>query len=205
MPSGGDSEGWRAAVGALRGKHHLSMIPGNGPDGHAKRPELPWEPVRVLGRGFRVGEHSLTLRGVTYGAFRPNGAGDPFPEPAQVTRDFAAMAAHGVNAVRVYNPPPRWLLDEARAAGLRVLAGLCWEQHVAFLENRAEVRARAEAIRLSLRATAGHPALLAIASGNEVPASIVRWYGRRRIAAWLGRLAERCREECPDTLVTYGS
>jgi GT2 family glycosyltransferase len=181
------------------------MIPGNGPDGHAKRPELPWEPVRVLGRGFRVGEHSLTLRGVTYGAFRPNGAGDPFPEPAQVTRDFAAMAAHGVNAVRVYNPPPRWLLDEARAAGLRVLAGLCWEQHVAFLENRAEVRARAEAIRLSLRATAGHPALLAIAIGNEVPASIVRWYGRRRIEAWLGRLAELCREECPDTLVTYVS
>jgi GT2 family glycosyltransferase len=205
MSSGGDSQGWRAAAGTLAARARLKLLPGEGAEGRAARPELPWEPVRVRGRGFRVGDHPLTLRGVTYGAFRPNGAGEPFPEPEQVARDFASMARHGVNAVRVYTPPPRWLLDEAQAEGLRVLAGLCWEQHVAFLESRSEVRARAEAIRLSLRATAGHPALLAIAIGNEVPASIVRWYGRRRIEDWLRRLADLCRVESPDTLVTYVS
>jgi GT2 family glycosyltransferase len=183
----------------------MTLVPGQGTGRQAERAALPWEPVRVRGRGFCIGEHPLSLRGVTYGAFRPNGAGDPFPEPEQVIRDFAAMAHHGVNAVRVYTPPPRWLLDQAQAEGLRVLAGLCWEQHVAFLESRAEVKARADAIRLSLRATAGHPAVLAHAIGNEVPASIVRWYGRRRIEDWLRRLAEICREESPDTLVTYVS
>jgi len=205
MSSGSDSEGWRAAAGALGARARLKLLPGEGTDGRAARPELPWEPVRVRGRGFRVGEHPLTLRGVTYGAFRPNGAGEPFPEPEQVARDFAAMARHGVNAVRVYTPPPRWLLDEAQAEGLRVLAGLCWEQHVAFLESRSDVRARAEAIRLSLHAITGHPALLSIAIGNEVPASIVRWYGRRRIEEWLRRLADISRDESPDTLVTYVS
>jgi GT2 family glycosyltransferase len=167
--------------------------------------DLPWEPVRVLGRGFRAGARPLALRGVTYGAFRPNSWGDPFPEPEQVARDFAAMARHGVNAVRVYTPPPRWLLDEAQMEGLRVLAGLCWEQHVAFLDCRADARARAEAIRRDLRATAGHPALLAHAIGNEIPAPIVRWYGRRRIEHWLHRLADISREESPDSLVTYVS
>jgi len=205
MPSGGDSEGWSGAAGARGAKRRLTVVPGEGSGRHAVRRELPWEPVRVRGRGFLVGTHPLSLRGVTYGAFRPNGAGDPFPEPEQVARDFAAMVHHGVNAVRVYTPPPRWLLDQAQAEGLRVLAGLCWEQHVAFLESRAEAKARADAIRLSVRASAGHPAVLAYAIGNEVPASIVRWYGRRRIEDWLRRLAEISREESPDTLVTYVS
>ncbi|HZO07822.1 MAG TPA: glycosyltransferase [Myxococcota bacterium] len=161
--------------------------------------------MQVRGRGFCVGGEPLELRGVTYGAFRPNRAGEPFPEPERVARDLAAMAHHGVNAVRVYTPPPPWLLDLAGAHGLRVLAGLCWEQHVAFLGSRAEARARAEAVRRSVRETAGHPAVLAYAIGNEVPASIARWYGRRRIEGWLRRLHDVCREESPDTLVTYVS
>ena len=46
------------------------------------------------------------------------------------------MAAHGINAVRVYSVPPRWLLDAASRHGLRVMVGLAWEQHVAFLDDR---------------------------------------------------------------------
>jgi GT2 family glycosyltransferase len=115
------------------------------------------------------------------------------------------MAAHGINSVRVYTSPPRWLLDLAAAQNLRVLVGLCWEQHVAFLESRAETRAKAEAVRGTVRASAGHPAVLAYAIGNEVPASIVRWYGRRRIEAWLQRLFEIAKHESPESLVTYVS
>jgi GT2 family glycosyltransferase len=205
MPHGFDSEGGNADADAHAARRRMKVVRGDGTGSRPVRPELPWEPVRVRGRGFCVGGHPLSLRGVTYGAFRPNGAGESFPEPEQVIRDFSAMAEHGVNAVRVYTPPPRWLLDQAQAEGLRVLAGLCWEQHVTFLESRAEVKARADAIRVSLQETAGHPAVLAHAIGNEVPASIVRWYGRRRIEDWLRRLAEICREESPDTLVTYVS
>ena len=63
-----------------------------------------------------------------------------------VAGDFAAMAAAGFNAVRTYTVPPRWLLDVAADHGLRVMVGLPWEQHVAFLDEpapRARDRARA--------------------------------------------------------------
>jgi GT2 family glycosyltransferase len=160
-------------------------------------------PLRVAGRRFEAGGRPVALCGTTYGGFGPNAAGEPFPEPARVAQDFAAMAEHGINSVRVYTSPPRWLLDLAAAHGLRVLVGLCWEQHVAFLETRSETRAKAEAVRATVRASAGHPAVLAYAIGNEVPASIVRWYGRRRIERWLERLSDIVREESPDALSTY--
>ena len=47
--------------------------------------------VRVDGKFFAVGTERLRLSGVTYGPFPPNGDGDPFPNPAQVQRDFARM------------------------------------------------------------------------------------------------------------------
>ena len=45
----------------------------------------------------------------------------------------------------VYTPPRRDLLDEAARHGLRVMVGLPWSQHIAFLDDRAlrrEIRAR---------------------------------------------------------------
>src|SRR5256885_1903310 len=41
------------------------------------------------------------------------------------------------------------------------------------------------------------------AVGNEIPASIVRWYGRRRVERYLERLCRAVREEAPGALVTY--
>ena len=45
------------------------------------------------------------------------------------------MAANGINAVRTYTVPPRWLLDLALEHGLCVMVGLPWEQHVTFLDE----------------------------------------------------------------------
>ena len=193
--------GWAGTVELAR----PALVPPRPPGDARACPERPDERVRVRGRGFLLGGRPFVLRGVTYGAFRPNGAGEPFPEPHEVARDFEAIAGHGVNAVRVYTPPPLWLLDLAQAADLRVLAGLCWEQHVAFLGRRADAKAQAEAVRRDVRRSARHPAVLAYAIGNEVPASIARWYGRRRIENWLRRLHDVCKEESPDALVTYVS
>ena len=39
--------------------------------------------------------------------------------------------------------------------------------------------------------------------GNEIPAPIVRWYGRRRIEAWLRHLYRVAKAEDPEALVTY--
>src|SRR3990172_5168092 len=183
----------------------LTVVPGERTSEPSARRELPSGPVRVRGRRFDVGGIPFAVRGVTYGTFRPNCGGDLFPEPDRVARDFESMAEHGINAVRVYTTPPYWLLDLAEAHGLRVLVGMWWEHHVAFLRSRAEARKREAVVRAAVHATAGHPAVLGYAIGNEVPASIVRWYGRRRFEAWLRRLLETAKHQSPGSLVTYVS
>ena len=86
------------------------------------------------GRSILADGDKLHVRGVTYGTFQPNEE-VPFPPRDVVRRDLEAMAAAGVNSLRTYVPPPLWLLDDAAACGLHVLAGLAWEQHVAFLDD----------------------------------------------------------------------
>ena len=45
--------------------------------------------------------------------------------------------------------------------------------------------------------------MLAYVIGNEIPSSIVRWHGARRIEKFLRRLYRAAKSEAPDTLVTY--
>jgi O-antigen biosynthesis protein len=144
----------------------------------------------------------LYIRGVTYGTFGRNGQGEEYCRD-HVERDFAAMQASGVNAIRTYTVPPRWLLDTAAAHDICVLVGIAWEQHLAFLEDPKRGDAIADCIRAGVRACAGHPAVLAYAVGNEIPASIVRWYGHRRIERFLHRLYRVAKDEDPAALVTY--
>jgi hypothetical protein len=115
------------------------------------------------------------------------------------------MAAAGVNTVRTYTPPSRWLYDQLAAAGLRVVADVPWPKHVCFLSDRA---ARAEARRLARAAAAGgrdHPARLAYAVANEVPPDVIRWHGRRRVGRFLAELADVVRQADPGGLVTYAN
>src|SRR5437868_2164355 len=87
------------------------------------------------GKFLYLGDQKFYVRGVTYGTFRPDADGGEYHSPDVVERDFAQMAANGINAVRTYTVPPRWLLDTAQRHGLRVMVGLPWEQHVAFLDD----------------------------------------------------------------------
>jgi GT2 family glycosyltransferase len=155
------------------------------------------------GRFLFTGETKLWIRGVTYGTFRPDRAGHEYPSLARLDTDFAHIAATGFNAVRTYTVPPRRLLDVACAHGLHVLVGLPWEQHVAFLDDRRRAASIVARARAAARACAGHPALLAYAVGNEIPAAIVRWHGPRVIEHFVARLADTVRTEDPHALVTY--
>jgi hypothetical protein len=112
----------------------------------------------VSGKFLAAGREKLYLRGVTYGPFRPREDGSPYPVPGIVEQDFAAMGAYGFNAVRTYTVPPSWLLDCAAANGLRVMVGLPWEQHIAFLHERWRVDSIERRIRDGVGACAGHPA-----------------------------------------------
>jgi hypothetical protein len=60
-----------------------------------------------------------------------------------------------------------------------------------------------ERVESVARACRGHPAILAYSIGNEIPASVVRWYGYRRIERHLRRLCDASKQADPDTLVTY--
>src|SRR5690348_873348 len=75
----------------------------------------------VSGKFLVCGDKKLWIKGVTYGTFRPQDSGHQFPSPSVVNHDFSRMAAAGVNALRTYTVPPRWLLDKAHQHGLFVM------------------------------------------------------------------------------------
>lgn len=160
-------------------------------------------PAGVLGKFLRFGMEKVYIRGVTYGPFRPNAEGDLLPPLETVRSDFARMAAAGINSVRVYTTPPRWLLDEALAAGLHVMAGVPWVQNVAFLDDRELLRDCFQRARRAAEVCGSHPALLCYALGNEIPAPVVRWYGHRRIEQHIRRLYDLVKDRDPSSIVTY--
>jgi GT2 family glycosyltransferase len=162
----------------------------------AARPTAP-------GKFLYAGDQKLWVRGVTYGTFRPGADGALFPAPAVVRRDFAQIAAAGFNTVRTYTAPAPWLLDAAADVGLRVMVGLSWPQHVTFLDDRRRARSIERTVRAAARQFADHPALLALAIGNEIPAPIVRWHGAPAIERHLRGLYEAAKEVDPGALVTY--
>jgi GT2 family glycosyltransferase len=129
--------------------------------------------------------------------------GCEYHTPEVVDRDFGRMAQAGLNCVRVYTVPPRWLLDCALRHNLRVMVGLPWEQHITFLDDAKRVQKILNSVREGVRSIAGHPALLAFAVGNEIPAPIVRWYGHVRIERFIRRLYKAVKAEDASALVTY--
>src|SRR5438309_967291 len=158
---------------------------------------------RVGGKFLYAGDEKLWIRGVTYGAFRPDADGAEYHGVQIVERDFDQIAAAGLNTIRTYTVPPRWLLDSAQRRGLRVMVGLPWEEHVTFLDDRKRAREIVERVRSGVRACAGHPAVFCYAIGNEIPAPIVRWHGHRRMERYLERLYRVAKAEDPAALVTY--
>ena len=55
---------------------------------------------KIRGKFLFVGEEKFYVRGVTYGAFRPDEEKREYQDLAVIDRDFAQMAANGINTVR---------------------------------------------------------------------------------------------------------
>ena len=163
------------------------------------------EPVRAVGKFFFEGDRKIFLKGVTYGPFQPDAAGNYLGEPARAASDLANIRAAGFNLVRVYHAPPEWFLDACRNAGLRVLVTLPWSKHIEFLRERSTRKQITEAITSAIKANRNHPALLAYLVGNEIAPQMVRWLGVRRVTEFIENLIDRGREISPQTLFSYAT
>jgi GT2 family glycosyltransferase len=165
----------------------------------------PLLPIRVRAKFFFEGETKWFIKGVTYGPFAPDAAGDFVGDPEKARRDFALMAEMGINLLRIYHVPPRWFLDLAREFRLRVLVSIPWAEHIEFLNNRRIRRQIEETIRAGVAKNAGHEAIFGYYVGNEIPFAIVRWLGAQRVIEFVEKLIRIARAADPRALFSYAS
>ncbi|HEY3860483.1 MAG TPA: glycosyltransferase [Verrucomicrobiae bacterium] len=170
-------------------------------------PQTPASEPRlaVSGKFFRLGEAKFHPKGVTYGPFRPNSGGEPFPEPATAERDFDLLLRLGANLLRVYHIPPRWLLDLAQRKGLKLLIDVPWSKHLCFLDSAVFQQQARDAVRKAVQSCARHPAVFAYSMVNELPPDIVRWSGARAVEEFLEQLADEAKWVDPECLCTFGN
>ena len=157
----------------------------------------------VIGKFLQVRGDHFWIKGVAYGTFAPDGTGRQFPSQARMSQDFAMMRRFGFNTIRTYTAPDGALLDLAAANGLRVMAGVPWTQHVAFLDDRRLREQIRRDLIAQVRALDSHPALMLVALGNEIPAPVVRWLGRERVERFLRDVYDDAKASSPDALFTY--
>jgi glycosyltransferase involved in cell wall biosynthesis len=164
------------------------------------RPGNSWPQTK--GRFLYVRGERFWIKGVTYGTFRPNEDGDPYPSQSQVRDDFARMREAGINTIRLYTPPPIWLADAAHAEGLYIMADMCWGSRKCELDEERVKQLHAW-LRTHTRRLADHPAMLLYSIGNEIPPLMVRWYGARHIEDFLSAQNDIVKTIAPHALTTY--
>lgn len=159
----------------------------------------------VCGKFFRLGEKKFYLKGVTYGPFKPNADGDFFPSREQAARDFALVNELGANVLRIYNVPPRWLLDLAASKGIKVLIDIPWNKHLCFLDSEKLKNQARTAVREAVQSCARHPAVFAYSVVNEISPDIVRWSGARAVEDFIDELIEVAKGVDPECLCTFAN
>jgi GT2 family glycosyltransferase len=170
-------------------------------------PELESGLVPILARSKFLfeGDHKFFIKGVTYGPFSPDADGFFVGNPEKARKDFALIREMGGNLLRIYHVPPRWFLDVAREFGLRVLISIPWAEHVEFLNNSGMRRQIVDTIRAAVATHKGHEAIFGYLVGNEIPSSMVRWLGARRVTEFVEHLIAVARATDPRPLYSYAS
>lgn len=158
--------------------------------------------VYVKGKFLYYRNKKMYIKGVTYGTFKPSN-GFQYPDNEVIETDFKMMEVSGINCVRTYTVPPLHLLDIASTHNLKVMVGLPWEQHLTFLDDSANKKDILKRVKKGVEDCKKHRAILCYTIGNEIPAPMVRWYGKKKIEAFLKELYNVVKEADPQGLVTY--
>ena len=145
------------------------------------------------------------VRGVSYGPFKPNSRGEPFPEDDRLAADLRHITALGFNTVRLYELPTPAVLREVVALGLRLVVGIPWSEHVDFLANRTLCREIEAHVATASARLSDHSCITAFLVGNEIEKTLVRWMKPRRVRAFIERLIEIARRNAPQTLISYAT
>ncbi|MFL5328632.1 MAG: glycosyltransferase [Gemmataceae bacterium] len=161
--------------------------------------------VRTDGLGFARANARFRIQGVTYGPFAPDENGTPFPSIARVADDFAGMCEAGINAIRTYHVPPEWMLELASEREISVLVDVPWAKHLCFLEGEDTRRQARDAVRDAALLGRKHASVLGYSLCNEIPADIVRWYGRMQVEKFLYELWDVAKQADPEGLTTYAN
>ena len=167
--------------------------------------------IAVDGKFFSLDGERFTVHGVTYGTFAPRDPdGYRFPSRSDLAVDFELIRDAGFNVVRTYTSVPDDLLGQAGLSDLRILAGVHWNDWRYLIgssrrQRAAVARSALAEVRREAKRLAGHPDVLALSVGNEIPADVVRWVGAEYVSHLIDELAHTVHEEDPDRLVTYAN
>ncbi len=161
--------------------------------------------VTVAGKFFRAGDARFFVKAVSFGPFPPDQDGCTLPVGKALRRDLQAVIDVGANALRVYEVPSMEFVDTCADAGLRVIIGIPWAQHVDFFEDAAVLVEAREALLAAVEKFRGHPGVLAYLVGNEIPATLVRWLGPEKVRKVLEHLITIGRALDPQALFAYAN
>ena len=161
--------------------------------------------VRRDGKFFRLGDEKFYVKGVTYGPFEKSSEGEPLPERDQIRRDFDQILDLGANVIRVYHTPPKWFMDMALHAGLKIFIDVAWPKNLTFVGDKEITEQAHTAVRQAARTCGNHPAIFAISVVNEVPPDIIRFTGRQKVEEFIDDLVDSAKSEAPDCLITFAS
>ena len=98
------------------------------------------------------------------------------------------------------------MFELAAKHDLRVMVGMPWPFHMAFLDSRqmaADIRATVRNSVNEMRHFAD--VIFAFSLGNEIRSDIVRWHGARAVSRFVGELYELGKSIAPDSLFTYSN
>ncbi|MGH7878870.1 MAG: glycosyltransferase, partial [Candidatus Binataceae bacterium] len=105
-----------------------------------------------------------------------------------------------------YTPPPPWIFELAARHELRLMVGMPWPFHMAFLDSAEMTRDIRRTIGDGVHAMKQFAEVIfAYSLGNEIRSDIVRWHGPRAVNRFLRELYDLGKHADPQGLFTYSN